>query len=62
MDQAVPLLGTQNAGWSTAAELAQLQRKVADLAAELEVCACVPSSLAFVLSSSTSSCRNDCHV
>ncbi|CAL8462122.1 g1653 [Coccomyxa elongata] len=36
MDQAVPLLGTQHEGWSTAAELAQLQRKVADLAAELE--------------------------
>ncbi|BDA45975.1 probable phosphatidylinositol 3,4,5-trisphosphate-dependent Rac exchanger protein at N-terminal half [Coccomyxa sp. Obi] len=37
MDQSVPLLGTQHqGGWSTAAELAQLQRKVADLAAELE--------------------------
>lgn len=39
MDQAVPLLGTQQEGWSTAAELAHLQRKVADLAAELEVSA-----------------------
>lgn len=38
--QVAPLRGTQHEGWSIDAELARLQRKVAELAAELEVMSC----------------------
>ena len=40
LGQGAALRGTQHEPWSTAAELAHLQRRVSELAAELEVSLC----------------------
>ena len=48
LGQGAPLRGTQHEGWSNDAELARLQRKVAELAAELEVMPCCLCAHAWV--------------